>query len=242
MASGKKNYFRHSFFATEDQKIQTVIDSLGFEGYGFYFSLLELCGRLSSDEVVNPMVFHVQTIRKVWRKNTESTQKVLRKLEESGLFVVTFSGHLVSVDMPNFAKYLGKYESNAPNKRKEKEIKVNESKEALALLNPVVVTEKLSPKKSRPPLFEAEPLQLEEDLEASHEAITVLTMLNTICFSAFRPSKSSLRPINARLNEKYSLEDFKKVIECKNKEWSVKPGMKGYLRPRLYSVITSMST
>lgn len=233
MASGKKNYFRHSFFASEDQKIQSVIDSMGFEGYGYYFSLLELCGRQCSEEMKNPIVFHIQTVRKIWRKNSESTKKVLRKLEESGLFLVTFSEHSVSLDIPTFGKYLGRYESNAPNKRKEKEIKVNESKEApLALTAPKVITHKNPPvKKSRPPLFEVEPLQLEEDIEASHDAITVLTMLNTICFSAFRPSKSSLKPINARLNEKYSLEDFKKVIECKNKEWSVKPDMKIYLRP-----------
>jgi hypothetical protein len=128
MANGTKNYFRHSFFAAEDAKVQFVIDTMGYEGYGFYFSLLELCGRTCADEVVNPVVFHIQTIRKVWRKNTESTEKVLRKLGESGLFVVTFSEHLVSLDIPNFSKYLGKYETKYCNKSKVKESKVKESK------------------------------------------------------------------------------------------------------------------
>jgi aspartate/methionine/tyrosine aminotransferase len=29
MASGKKNYFRYSFFASEDAKIQQVIEEMG---------------------------------------------------------------------------------------------------------------------------------------------------------------------------------------------------------------------
>jgi len=128
MASGKKNYFRHSFFAVDDEKIQKIIDEMGFEGYGYYFSLIELCGRQCSDGPKNPIIFHIQTIRKVWRKNQESAKKVLRKLSESGLFLVTFSEHSVILDIPNLRKYLGKYDSKTPNeikenKRKEKEIK-----------------------------------------------------------------------------------------------------------------------
>lgn len=86
-------------------------------------------------------------------------------------------------------------------------------------------------KNNTPGLFEVEPLQLETDVEASHDAVTVLTLLNSICFRSFRPTEFNLKFINARLKEEYSLEDFKKVINYKNKEWGAKSDMKEYLQP-----------
>jgi hypothetical protein len=127
MASGRKNYFRHSFFAHEDPKLQGVIDKMGFEGYGYYFSLLELCGRICAEETKNPITFHLQSLRNVWRKQSKSCVKVLKELSKSGLFVVTFNESLVELDIPNFAKYLGRYQNkidpNTLKKRKEKKRK-----------------------------------------------------------------------------------------------------------------------
>ena len=132
MASGKKNYFRHSFFAIEDEKIQSVIDEMGFEGYGYFFSLLELLGRKCSESVENPITLHQQSLRSLWRKQSKSCRKVVEKLSKSGLFVATFTESFVEFDIPNFSKYLGRYanknEPNCPNKRKEKKIKENKTK------------------------------------------------------------------------------------------------------------------
>lgn len=132
MASGKKNYFRHSFFAFEDEKIQKAIDKLGFEGYAYYFIILELLARKCEHEIKNPIRIHQQTLRTVLRKQSKSCNKVITKLQESGLFVATFEENFVEFDVPNLAKYLGKYTNkkspNSPNKRKEKEIKEKKSK------------------------------------------------------------------------------------------------------------------
>jgi hypothetical protein len=127
MASGKKNYFRHSFFAFEDEKIQRAIDLLGYEGYAYYFILLELLAKRCENEFQNPIRIHQQSVRNVWRKQTKSCKKVVEKLQESGLFVATFKESFIEFDIPNLAKYLGKYQSkippNDPNKIKEKKIK-----------------------------------------------------------------------------------------------------------------------
>lgn len=236
MASGKKNYFRHSFFASEDPKLQRVIETMGFEGYGYYFSLIELCGRQCTDEMKNPVLFHVNTIRKVWRKNTESTKKVLRKLEESGLFLVTFSEHSVSIDIPSLGKYLGRYDSNMPNKRKEKEIKEKETTSPSALSEIVPVPKKNLPKAQtqetpKTILFEAEAPSLEIVSEISQDASNALTLLNTLCFKSFMPVKGNMKHINARLKEGYKLEDFRKVIQFKQEQWGNDPKMRAYLRP-----------
>jgi hypothetical protein len=132
MASGKKNYFRHSTSAFEDPKIQKAISLLGYEGYAYYFILLELFAKQCENEFKNPIVIHQQTVRIVLRKSQQSCHKVVTKLQESGLFVVTFTESFYEFHIPNLAKYLGKYEtkidSNSPNKRKEKENKIKESK------------------------------------------------------------------------------------------------------------------
>lgn len=127
MASGKKNYFRHSFNAFEDEKIQNIIEKLGYEGYAYYFILIELLAKQCEHEVKNPIRIHQQSLRIVWRKHAKSCIKVVEKLVESGLFVATFNESYIEFDIPNLAKYLGKYTNknipNTPNKRKENEIK-----------------------------------------------------------------------------------------------------------------------
>lgn len=133
MASGKKNYFRHYNNASEDEKIQKAIDLLGFEGYAYYFILLELLAKKCEDGFKNPIRIHQQSLRNVWRKQTQSCKKVVEKLQESGLFVATFSESFVEFDIPNLSKYLGKYStkfpSNVSNKNKIKENKIKENKE-----------------------------------------------------------------------------------------------------------------
>ena len=132
MANGKKNYFRHSFFAFEDEKIQMAIEKLGYEGYAYYFILLELLAKSCENEFKNPITIHKQSLKIVWRKQSKSINKVITKLQESGLFVATFKGNFIEFDIPKLKKYLGKYEiknqSNSPNKKKRKEIKEKEIK------------------------------------------------------------------------------------------------------------------
>ena len=127
MARGTKNYFRHSSNAFEDEKIQKTISLLGFEGYAFFFILLELCAKQCENEFKDPIVFHKQTIKTILRKQEQSCNKVLTKLQQSGLFVVTFSESFYEFSIPNLSKYMGRYESknalNTPNKRKEKKSK-----------------------------------------------------------------------------------------------------------------------
>jgi len=45
-------------------------------------------------------------------------------------------------------------------------------------------------------------------------------------------SKATVSLIRARLNEDYTLDDFKKVIDRKCAEWLDDPRMSGYLRPQ----------
>lgn len=70
----------------------------------------------------------------------------------------------------------------------------------------------------------------EEEIENEVEAI--VSHLNLITTSSFKPkSVNTKKHINARLNEKFTLDDFKTVIEDRFKAWGADQKMKEYLRP-----------
>lgn len=61
----------------------------------------------------------------------------------------------------------------------------------------------------------------------------IITYLNEKCSTSYKTSSEKTKKcINARLNEGYSLADFKKVIDIKVAEWLNNPEMSKYLRPQ----------
>ncbi len=68
-----------------------------------------------------------------------------------------------------------------------------------------------------------------QNSEAIAEIIDYLNMRTGRRFKA--TNRSTARLINARLNDGYTVEDFKEVIDKKCVEWMEDPHMQGYLRP-----------
>lgn len=61
--------------------------------------------------------------------------------------------------------------------------------------------------------------------------VDVVNYLNEKCKKNFKPTTNKTKSlINARINEGFELEDFKKVIDIKSKEWMYSD-MQKYLRP-----------
>ena len=61
----------------------------------------------------------------------------------------------------------------------------------------------------------------------------ILDYLNSKAGTSYRASsKATQRFINARLNENYTVDDFKKVIDTKVANWKDDPKMSKYLRPQ----------
>ena len=68
------------------------------------------------------------------------------------------------------------------------------------------------------------------------DAEIALENLNAICLKKFRPTKTNLKNISARLKEKFTLDELALVAEHKSFTWSKDPRMREYLRPQtLYS-------
>jgi len=123
---GKRYYFRHSLFAHDNEKMAELIDKYGFEYYGLWWLLIELCCEKYVQDENPPYKFHISTLRLHMRKTTQSCYKVLTKLQQSCNIVVTKCEQSVLLDIPNLPKYIGSYSKKDPlNKIKENKIKEN---------------------------------------------------------------------------------------------------------------------
>ena len=136
MASGKKNYFRHSFGAHNDEKLVKIIEKYGMAGYAYFWIILELCGEQASENVPEKFIFHQRTLLSNLLVRKDKLHSYLVTTTQLLLINATIDGTIIELCIPNLAKYLGKYSnkntSNTPNKRKEnkrkeKEIKTNDT-------------------------------------------------------------------------------------------------------------------
>ena len=67
----------------------------------------------------------------------------------------------------------------------------------------------------------------------SREAAEIIGYLNEICCTSYQPNaKETKRLIKARLNDGFTVDDFKAVIYKKAKQWKDDPKMCGFLRPQ----------
>ena len=69
-------------------------------------------------------------------------------------------------------------------------------------------------------------------VKADTEATEVIDYLNAKTGSSYRATtEANVKPIRARLNDGYTVEDCKKVIDTKSGQWLNDPDMSKYLRP-----------
>ncbi|WP_267379318.1 phage replisome organizer N-terminal domain-containing protein [Bacillus sp. GM_Baccil_2] len=73
-------------------------------------------------------------------------------------------------------------------------------------------------------------LDIDKEKELNN-IVEIVDHLNRVCKTQYRSTSQKTRKlIRARLNEKFTVEDFKKVIDIKHEEWRGTPQAK-YLRP-----------
>jgi len=133
MASGKKDYFRHSMHARNDDKIQDIMDKFGVAGYFYWFALVEICATQAADSDTEKFIFHQRTLIKELRCHKNKLRVLLEYFENTSLILVEYTENRVEVCIPKLRKYLGRYESKletkAPKEGKEKKRKEKERKE-----------------------------------------------------------------------------------------------------------------
>ena len=153
MASGNKNYFRHSFNARNDEFIVGLMNEFKEKGYYMWFALCEMSGEMIADGHAWPLKFNQSRLYKELKCNHSTLTLFLTYCGSRSKVHSTYSDSTFNLEIPNLSKYIGKYSKISPNKRKEKEIK---EKEIIIISNEKNLPEKdsqLSLKKSSPLSF-----------------------------------------------------------------------------------------
>lgn len=71
-----------------------------------------------------------------------------------------------------------------------------------------------------------------KETKADTEATEIIEYLNAKTGSSYRATtEANIKPIRARLNDKYTVEDCKRVIDSKVGQWLNNPEMNKFLRP-----------
>jgi len=86
--------------------------------------------------------------------------------------------------------------------------------------------------KGEPRTKQAKKPKKAKETKADKEATEVIDYLNAKTGSSYRATtEANIKPIRARLNDGFSVEDCKKVIDTKSGQWLNNPDMVKYLRP-----------
>jgi uncharacterized phage protein (TIGR02220 family) len=220
------SYFRHRFDAHEDVKINTLMDDLGVEGYGYYFTLLEIYGaHYAQNPEETKVKIHTRVIANTWRKRVDSVHLVLTKLQLSGLLVYTKSDSTCIIDIPNFSNYYGSYKKTSTqmssNKRKEKKRKEKE------IYKETESNTVCSAVEDKPAIKPSPTIKAKKD----PAGMDVLEYYNQVNSKRLASTPSNLKHIQARLNEGYPAEDLKTLIDHAAKIWAKDDFWKDYNRP-----------
>ncbi len=217
MASGRKNYFRHSFFARNDEVILELIDQFSYKGYFFWFALLEICGEQASDEYPEKFKFHQSRLYRELRCNKRSLEPVLDFLQGCNRLVWNKTEKYYEIDIANFPKYLGKYtsktEPNSRNKRKEKKNKENNimsSDDAMCNTknNLPLDTKPLSRKNSKTEKQLQEETLMQEIVDLWNK---FAPQVDLACVAKLNQSRS--KKLRLATKEFSSIEDWKKIFK-----------------------------
>ncbi len=208
-------YFGHDANAFTDPKIMRLRASLGLEGYGFYFAILELM-RNEKDYILDIedmdfLFFHLGIDQAKLKQMLSKCLAVgLFKQEGSKLFSDSFLVRMVEVD-------------KIRAKRREAGRKGGKAKQSLSKA-------KAKPKQNASTKGkESKEEKTKEKVIKPQEANTniIIEYLNTKTGKHFRSANKLL----ARFNDGYTVDDAKKVIDNKCSQWLNDEKMKGFLRP-----------
>lgn len=102
-------FFPHDTNASQDMKIELLLEDWGMQGYGMWWRLCELLGATSGHrlEIGNRRIAHVVS-RNLMLSSVDELMRFLRELSELGLIVMNGDGYISSERMNRNAEYFGK--------------------------------------------------------------------------------------------------------------------------------------
>lgn len=189
-----------------------------------WFKLLCMAGKQNNNGVFmlnDRIAYTEEMLSTIFRKSLNVVRLALTTFEQYGMIEVIDN----VITIPNWEKHqnIEKLETIKEQTRKRvAEYRKRQEEKLLELKN---VTQNVT-------LRNALEEDKEEDKNKNNIIKDIVEYLNFKTNSSYRySSEKTRRTINARLNEGFTLDDFKKVIDIKTKQWLGDQKMEQYLRP-----------
>jgi uncharacterized phage protein (TIGR02220 family) len=213
-------YFSHDSNAKDDPKCVLLIEQLGLEGYGIYWILIEM---LRDQPGYRYPLSLIPAISRRYNTTTEKVKTVVNNyglfgLDEKDFFSLSLLRRMEHLDKKRIqASYAGKKSAEARQLLNGRSTDVQQT---LDISSTIKVNEsKVNESKEVIPYSE------------------IINYLNEKTGKSFSPkTDATVKFINGRWEDGRTLEDFKRVIDTKCKEWLGKNDREGkplanFLRP-----------
>jgi len=204
-------WFKHFSNAHLSNSLEDLINDFGYEGYGRYWRLLEILNE-SFDGETCFFKIHKRTIRTSlrFRSALQTDSFVVAIGLQAGYKVVVSENHY-EIEAPILLEL-----KNRDFKRARTDRVTDTSKNKIKNKNKIKSNSAVTPSPKK----------------ACNETIEIVDYLNTKLGSKFKPtSKETIKLIQGRLKEDFSIQDFKTVIDNKYSTWHNDDKMRTYLRP-----------
>ena len=245
MTSKDTFYFSHDFNAFNDSKIVKIRRKFGIEGYGVYFALLEKLGNQSN----YCLEYNIGDLAFDFRIDEEKFKQMILTFFEVGLFVYQKDENVFFSE--SFMQRMSKVDKSRRKRaeagrlgglKKAENSSIATKNSSIATKNPSIATKNPSIALANP---SKEKKRKESKVKKSKiketkskgkspflsQRIEVIDYLNLKVNRKFRPDSKYSKLIDGLLKNDYSVDDCKKVIDNKVKDWMNNPEYVEYLRP-----------
>lgn len=237
-------WFKHLSDMSEDRKVKRLIRRYGSDGYAVYVYIIErIVKTLNSDSPTPDLEESSVDIAQDFAIETTRVEEIIWYCIQQGLFeqdedtgrvvahkVYKFIDQSMS-SSPEIRKMLQKYKkqhTEAPQISNHQP-QVSERQARVSNYQPRVSKHQDVSDQTR--LEETRIEEKREEKESSAKADSVIDYLNEKAGKQFRHSHSSRKYIRARLDEGYTVDDCKHVVDVKASKW-LGGDMEPYLRPQ----------
>jgi uncharacterized phage protein (TIGR02220 family) len=219
-------WIKHDADANQDAKLQNVLLDYGLEGYGLYWYCIELiAGKVDKDNITFELEHDARIIARNVGSTPEKVEQMMKYFVKAGLFESS-DGVITCLKM---ARRLD--QSMTSNKQMREIIDNFKRHDAVMIESGKPMQDQIRLDQNRLDQIKKEKSK-EECSSGKPDVRIVIEHFNSVTGQKLKSgTKSHSENISGRLNDGYSVDDLKLVIDFKNSEWAKDPKMAQYIRP-----------
>lgn len=234
-------WFKHISTSLDDPFIFDLIDKFGGDGYLVFFGILEIMAREFDINSPGICTLSDRFLTKKLQLSRQKLIKILKFCDKNKRIFFQENGKKIILNCPKLKDMCDEWtkkELRSKSRVTPESLRPKELEEEIELEREIIKKEKEKEKKEKEKNVEQPKGRSTPSSSSSlpknfipYKAI--IDYLNKKTGKSFSfKIKETRRLINARWNQGFRLDDFKRVIDIKTSKWLTDPKMVDYLRPQ----------